>query len=262
MHGEQQGTMGCEYATVLARVAIYMDAITPQHATLITGSTMIRNLAKACLPPALLNIARRLRPAPTSQPKYEFGVEQPAEFYDETFDAKSHWKDHYTQSRYYPVWTVIADRIRLSGCQHVLDIGCGPGQVACLLRDAGLSHYTGLDFSPKRIEQAESVCPESQFHQADVFATDLLKSVSYDCALILEVLEHVEDDVGILKRLKPGTRTLCTVPSFPAAGHVRHFKELSPVEDRYVPHFESCTVTKLLTNKGKTIYWLIDGVTR
>src|SRR4051794_23361211 len=66
--------------------------------------------------------------------EFEYGVEQPREFYDRTYAQRKHWKAHYTQSHYYPLWTVIADRVRQVGARRILDIGCGPGQVACLMR--------------------------------------------------------------------------------------------------------------------------------
>jgi 2-polyprenyl-3-methyl-5-hydroxy-6-metoxy-1,4-benzoquinol methylase len=186
-------------------------------------------------------------------------AQQPAEFYDRNFHKRGHWKLHYTQSHYYPLWTVIADRVRQIGATRILDIGCGPGQVACLLRDIGVPQYKGLDFSPARVARAREVCMEFEFAIADVFQDDSLEAYSYDCVLMMEFLEHIERDLDVLRRVRPGTTVLATVPNFPAAGHVRHFADTREVETRYSPIFEGLSVTSLLADQRGTTYFILQG---
>jgi SAM-dependent methyltransferase len=188
-----------------------------------------------------------------------FGAEQPPEYYDEVFRAANHWRRHYTKSHYYPLWTIIADRIQRAGINSIIDIGCGPGQVANLLRDKGVSKYLGVDFSPARVEQAREVCPDYDFVVADVFETDLLETYTYDCALIMEFLEHVENDLEVLKRIKAGTFMLATVPNFPARRHVRYFNSVDEVRKRYKQCLESIRVDEHLADtKGKK-YYILEG---
>ena len=187
-------------------------------------------------------------------------MEQPPEFYDWAFEGKEHWRFHYSESRYYPLWTVVADRVVRSGAARVLDIGCGPGQVASLLRDQGIPNYLGLDFSPARVRHARAICPEYAFEAVDVFSTPLLEEGDYDVVLLLEFLEHIERDREVLGRIREGTRVIASVPNFPSAGHVRHFDDAAAVEARYGSSLTSLTVDRHAADPLGKSYFLIDGV--
>ena len=223
----------------------------------------MKKILRDITPPSLRRSASKFRRAmkdrATRGQEFEYGVEQPPEFYDGTYESRDHWKSHYTDSRYYPLWTVIADRIHRSGCRRVFDIGCGPGQVACLLRDRGVPEYKGLDFSMARVSRARVVCPEYEFVAADVFKNDLLETYLYDCVLMMEFLEHIERDLDVLKRIRPGTTVLATVPNFPGAGHVRHFDNIKGVEVRYGPLFTELDVAAILANERGKTYFILEG---
>ena len=74
----------------------------------------MKQLLKELTPPVLWKSMGRLRrasrrfAAKPNDGKWTFGAEHHQKFYDETFEDYQHWKTHYTASRYYPVWTVIA----------------------------------------------------------------------------------------------------------------------------------------------------------
>jgi trans-aconitate methyltransferase len=199
------------------------------------------------------------RPANGKVAGYEFGAEQPAEFYDATFEKGEHWRAHYTKSRYYPVWTVVGDRLKRAGVKTLLDVGCGPGQMACFLRDRGLAQYVGLDFSKARVEHARTACPHFRFEVADVFQSDLLTSLAYDAVLTLEFLEHVERDLDVLARIRPGALVIATVPNFAAQGHVRHFKDVDEVLARYRSAFASLAVDEFLHDDEGRRFFLMEG---
>jgi len=183
------------------------------------------------------------------------GGERPAAFYDRRFAKRSRWREHYTKSRYYPIWTVVADRLKRAGVRRVVDIGCGPGQFASLLRDQGIREYIGLDFSPLRLEHARKICPEFQFVLADVFQSDILASRSHDAVVMLEFLEHVDRDLEALSMIKPGVRVIATVPNFGGEGHVRHFETADEVRQRYGAVLPGLSVDALLgDDKGKTFF--------
>lgn len=219
----------------------------------------IQDVAKRILPARVVDYARRL--IGRSSHEIESTGEKGKEFYDQTFDADDHWKQHYTEVREYVCWTVIIDRLRHVGPRRLLEIGCGSGQLASALRDAGvLESYYGFDFSPRRLEQARLACPEFRFEIADAFQTDIYERYDYDLALSTEFLEHVERDLWVLSRLKRGTRFIGTVPNFPFVSHVRHFTRADEVAARYGPLFDQFSVTTVpLTSKGK-LYYLIEGV--
>jgi trans-aconitate methyltransferase len=223
----------------------------------------IKTLLKELTPPILWKALKRLQTLPkvtdVHADRWEFGVEQPAEFYDEKFKKVEQWKQHYSLSHYYPVWTVIVDRLKREAPRHIVDVGCGPGQLACLLRDQGLPSYLGLDFSAARIEFAQTICPEYRFETADVFQSQLLRTEPYDAVVLLEFLEHVNRDLEVLEMLRPDTYVLGTVPNFPAAGHVRHFASAEDVSARYSSCFSKMRVDSLTGNPRGATYFLIEG---
>jgi SAM-dependent methyltransferase len=216
--------------------------------------TKLRRIARDWLPPAVIRLLRAV-PTPGAE-----GKERGPAFYDRSFLAHEHWSAHYTQSRYYFLWAVIADRLRAREAACVLDLGCGPGQLASLLHDTGIPAYVGIDFSPRRIEQARLVCPDYTFVEADVFATDLLETLDYDTVLATEFLEHIEQDHDVLRRLRAGSHFIGTVPNFPASGHVRHFEGAAQVSARYAAAFRQLAVTPFRASAEGKVYFLLDGV--
>jgi SAM-dependent methyltransferase len=187
--------------------------------------------------------------------------QQGPDFYDRTFDEDDYWRRHYTGVHDYCCWTVIIDRLRARGVRRLLEIGCGTGQLASGIRDAAiLEDYCGFDFSAHRVGQARIVCPPWRFEVADAFATDLFTAFDYDSALSTEFLEHVEGDLAVLAKLRPGTRFIGTVPNFPFVSHVRHFANGSEVAARYGALFDGLNVVPIaLNDKGKTLF-VLEGV--
>lgn len=53
----------------------------------------------------------------------------------------------------------------------VIDLGCGPGQVARYLHERGVT-VCGIDLSPAMIEQARTLHPGIEFRTGDLFALD------------------------------------------------------------------------------------------
>ena len=103
----------------------------------------IKLLVRECLPPIILRLIRLSRSVFTKESPTKKGKEHVSDFYDKRFLDHDHWRLHYTKSRYFPMWAIIADRIRHTEIKSVLDIGCGPGQVSELLRDTGIQKYMG-----------------------------------------------------------------------------------------------------------------------
>jgi len=221
----------------------------------------IKRAVKEITPPLLMRIASRVKPAASLRRSSgtEHGEKGPG-WYDAAFESNPHWKAHYTEVDYYFLWAVIVDRMIREDVRSVLDIGCGAGQLACLIRDKGIEQYYGLDFSEKRVSQARRVCPEYQFAVEDVFKTEALNNFEYDAAICTEVLEHVENDTEIIHKLITGTRFYGTVPNFPWVSHVRHFPSAQAVTERYSDCFTELRVDTFLANpKGKTFY-MMDGI--
>ena len=209
-------------------------------------------------PPVLLRLARRPGARPkTSVLEHEAGPE----FYDDSFDALKFWRWHYSRSPWYYIWTVLGDRLVRMGDPSVLDVGCGPGQIAEMLKDMGIRSYAGFDFSPKRIEWAQANSPQFRFELADAYSTTLFDDVPYDAVVCTEFLEHVDRDLAVLERIRPGTRFLGTVPDFGGGSHVRFFRSSEEVEERYSAVFDPLEVSTFVRPGGQSRQFLIDGVT-
>lgn len=159
---------------------------------------------------------------------------------------------------HYNLW--IFDTVREYLGQTVVEVGAGVGnitqfllnteRVVCLEPFEPYREYLAMRFakhlnveiSPRRIEE----CPSQKVERGD-----------FDSVLCLNVLEHIDDDVGALRRmgqlLRPGGRVIVLAPALPvlfgqmdrAMGHLRRYTlrslkrafsaaGLKPVHGRYM----------------------------
>jgi 2-polyprenyl-3-methyl-5-hydroxy-6-metoxy-1,4-benzoquinol methylase len=187
--------------------------------------------------------------------------EKAAEYYDRTFHEDANWSAHYTASVDYYIWTVIVDRVRRAGSRGVLEIGCGSGQLAHAIHDTGaVERYCGFDFSSARIEQARRNVPSFSFELANAFETDLYERATYDLVIVTEFLEHVEDDLTVIQRIRPDARVIGLVPNFPYVSHVRHFASVGEVAQRYGRFFRGFTVDAIPMKVPGSVAFLFDGI--
>lgn len=213
------------------------------------------DVVKKILPPVVIDKVRAYRKAQ----KEEAG-EKPAEWYDKILEKTDAYDRHYTESAHYAIWTVLIDRIRKYGPANVLEIGCGSGQLATALRDYKLlTSYCGFDFSPKRIALARRQCPDLRFEIADVFQTDLFTTTPYDMVISTEFLEHVEQDLEVIAKVRSGAFFLGTVPNYPWTSHVRHFDTRDQVMERYSGYFADFDVFPIIRRKDNKIMYLMEG---
>jgi len=205
----------------------------------------------------LHGIKRKLhRPKPE-----EARGEKGPDFYDQVFLENEDLRVHYTASSYYFIWTVIVDRIRRARRKAVLEVGCGTGQLAHAIYDAGMiQSYCGLDFSKTRIEQARRHCPAYRFEAVDVFQTRLFEDYHYDVAIATEFLEHIEHDLDVIRFIRPRTYFVGTVPNFPYVSHVRHFQDCDEVIRRYAPFFTDFKVDAFRAKGHEKIFFLLEGI--
>ena len=209
--------------------------------------TRLKRIAKWCL-------------GRTDAPGQPVGEKGP-EYYDRTFHEDPNWSAHYTASVDYYIWTVIVDRVRRAKARSVLEIGCGSGQLAHAIHDSGaVEQYCGFDFSLARVEQARRNVPAFTFEHANAFETDLYDRIKYDLVIVTEFLEHVEEDLAVLRRLPPGVRVIGLVPNFPYVSHVRHFAGPAEVAARYGPFFDAFTVDAIPMKSAGSISFLFEGI--
>ena len=102
---------------------------------------------------------------------------------------------------------------------RVLDVGCGEGASARLLRDAGATAMTGIELHPPAAERAQAAYD----HVITGRAEDAVSSLDgpFDTILCYDVLEHLPDPDGVLHDLRrvasPRARLHVSVPN------ARHF---------------------------------------
>jgi len=99
-----------------------------------------------------------------------------------------------------------------AGREHgrVLDVGCGTGMLLAELERRGFGHLEGVE--PDAALRARVRRPGLALHEA-------LPDGTFDTVFMLDVLEHIEDDSGTLRRvhgmLAPGGRLFVSVPAHP-----------------------------------------------
>lgn len=157
------------------------------------------------------------------------------EYYDSVFlrsDSPFRLFAQVGASPYYPLYTMILDRW-VQRRQRILDVGCGTGQFLMLAERHGCV-VTGIDFSPVGIRLAREQVPGGTFFLQDI-ETDrtLIEGGEYDVITFLEVLEHLEDDLGVLQAVPVGKTVVLSVPNFRSKSHVRHFMHYRGVIERY-----------------------------
>lgn len=183
----------------------------------------------------------------------------PASWYDAGYGESAEYRKHYTQSVYWPVWTLALDRISRRAPKSVLEIGCGPGQFARALLDWLPVSYLGFDFSETAINLARRSSPDGEFLVEDIFRTTLYAR-PVDLVIAFEVLEHVEDDFHVIESLPAGRRFIGSVPNFDSQSHVRWFDSVCSVAARYQSRLDELEIVKVPTSPEGACIFIFEGI--
>jgi SAM-dependent methyltransferase len=116
---------------------------------------------------------------------------------------------------------------------RLLDVGCGTGaNLAALAKDYAC---LGVDASPRAIDLARARFPGVAYRHVQEVGETAELATDVDCVLLMDVLEHVEDDFHLLSSLlaplRTGAHALLTVPAGPelwsrhdvSFGHFRRY---------------------------------------
>ena len=126
------------------------------------------------------------------------------------------------------------------GGGRVLDVGCGTGTNAGVLRAHG-RRVVGVDYRPEGLRAAQQEQRgDAVFVQASATHLPFVDG-AYDVVTALDVLEHVDDRTAldeIRRVLRPGGSILITVPAMPwlwsvrddEAGHLRRYRRSGLIE--------------------------------
>lgn len=122
----------------------------------------------------------------------------------------------------------------------ILDIGCGDAFILGQLEDRfTIASYDGVDTSLSEVQMKKMSVPDKEiyFHRQ----YDLLKNCRPNLILMLDVLEHIDDDRAFLKEIvetyaTPNTYFLITVPAF---------NFLFSSHDEFLGHYRRYTLKKI-----------------
>jgi ubiquinone/menaquinone biosynthesis C-methylase UbiE len=143
-----------------------------------------------------------------------------------------------------PYGEALIDRARPIGpSDRILDLGCGTGIIARLLRErlGGGARITGLDVSPPMIAKARSLAPELEWHEGNAMALPFADH-AFDVVLCQQMLQFVPSPAAALREAKrvlaPGGRLLVSTwrprvhqPMFEALGQLAE-RHLGPSNDK------------------------------
>jgi len=166
------------------------------------------------------------------------GVERNKDFYNKFYDESVIYKKEPKDIIYFPIWRDCINYIhRLNPC-CVIDLGCGPGHIATILRDdmpSKLKEYIGYDFSIRAIEMARKSVNDDRFvfKAQDLNEFDFVETGKDVVYIASEFFEHISNDLDILDRIESGNHIVFSLPSFDSNGHVRYFKCIEDIKDRY-----------------------------
>lgn len=115
-------------------------------------------------------------------------------------------------------YSVTSDLLRqlIPAGGSVIDIGCGGGRL-CQLAAPFAQRVLGIDYDPRNIAIAtsENTQPHVEFRLGDVNA--VLPGERFDLALLVAVLEHIEDVDHLLGQIhRVSSRLVVEVPDFDA----------------------------------------------
>ena len=181
-------------------------------------------------------------------------------------DWDSHWPELTVINQMTPGvkyrWRLIRNLLNFPAFKkpiRFLDIGCGEGSVAADLakRYPNVS-IAGIDGSGTGVQMARQRLPHGKFEKMDLSLPDSCRAAELEGwathALCSEVLEHMDDPVGLLRTSKrflaPGASLVITVPGGPMSSldhHVGHRK-----------HYTPALLHRELVDAG----FLVDGVWR
>jgi SAM-dependent methyltransferase len=182
-------------------------------------------------------------------------------------DAQDFWLDRLGVAKRFNAW--VFSRFRRHLGRNVLEVGCGSGNFTTLIAAEGYA-VTGCDLHAPYVEIARDrleAYPRARVVCAD--ATQAEFDGGYDTVVLLDVLEHIEDDVGFLTRLRatlrPGGRIILKVPAYQwlfcgmdaAIGHYRRYDRTSLRETLRAGGFD--VVEQRYFNVFAVLGWFLNG---
>lgn len=147
--------------------------------------------------------------------------------------AQEFWLQHLGEADHFNRWVYSKFADFLQG--PILELGCGTGNFTQLIAESG-HQVTGVDIQDSFVKVARERL--ASFENAEILLGDI-RSLGMDrifeTVILLDVLEHIQDDVALLRSfqrlLKPNGRLILKVPAIPSLysemdrsiGHYRRY---------------------------------------
>lgn len=172
--------------------------------------------------------------------------EYPAEYYDKIYENSPHWQTHYAASRWWDLYSKAYDMLPKNREIVIGDLGAGNGNFMHFIKDIGSPdiEIQGIDYSKIGIQKAEEKGLMIEYGDLKNPSDMMRFFFKYrpDVVVLLEVIEHIDNDLGLLamylnmfKELKLYPEIIISVPStqIREESHIREFVNLSEVVARY-----------------------------
>ncbi len=116
-----------------------------------------------------------------------------------TANAQTFWLKNLKRANHYNSW-IFSQILPYLG-QEVLEIGCGNGNFTVLLAEQ-CSQVVAMDLDDEYVKTAKSrLAGKAGVRVLHADATQLQWQSSFDSVVMLDVLEHIQDDVQLLRSL-------------------------------------------------------------
>jgi len=122
-----------------------------------------------------------------------------------------------TMRYYQPERRIVVDQLLPEGPRFFLDIGCACGHVSAYLAQHHRLSGVGLEINSALLKEAHGYYPWFRHFVAGSGTALPFANSSFDLVVLLEVLEHVGDERGLVREvvrvLKPGGQLVMSVPN-------------------------------------------------
>jgi len=172
--------------------------------------------------------------------------------YNDLYNMDDETHDRFVLS-YMPLFQRVTEIVSSNRMSPVLEVGCGRGVLAELMIAAEVEYF-GFDFNEIAVEKAKKRNGADRHFVAD--ATNARTyALPYNGIVCCEVLEHIDEDLGVMELWRPGCTCVCSVPNFDYQTHVRFFRSESEITARYDRLLEFARIERIAKSPKTGITW-------
>lgn len=180
-------------------------------------------------------------------------IEKTKEYYDNIYFKSDKYKQDYSDIVYLPIYVKVLKKINRK--DKILELGCGAGHLAHMLKDFEYNNYIGIDYSQVAIRQAAEKV-DQLFVKLDVIKDDII--FDYDVIISIEMFEHL-NYTKVLGKLKKGTQIIFSVPNFMIDSHLYSWDSEEIIRRDFEKYIKINSIEKALQIKNNK-WFIISGL--